>query len=305
MADADIIHCRQCRSVNLKDLGAISDADVFAGQRIDPPWTGGKLLQCANCGLGFRHPIRAAEDYDRLYGSAPGGVWVTGELRHDQALVKQALESRARQGRVLDVGCYDGALLASLEPTFRKFGVEASAAAAAVARSKGIDVVAENFKELATLNSSFDIICAVDVIEHVAQPAAFISTLVRLLSPGGLLIISTGCLNTVQWRLAGGQYWYCWFPEHISFISEDWGRRWASQAGLRLVKIQRFAYLGLADSEIRLARWNFYLGIVRSWAKNAARSVLGTPQPPKPGRRIAGRPGIFADHMILAFAKPE
>ena len=37
----------------------------------------------------------------------------------------------------------------------------------------------------------YDLVCSMEVIEHVADPAAFVRGLVRALAPGGLLVMST------------------------------------------------------------------------------------------------------------------
>jgi len=44
---------------------------------------------------------------------------------------------------------------------------------------------------LTTEPQSFDIVCAMEIIEHVTDPAAFVKNLVGLLKPGGVLFLST------------------------------------------------------------------------------------------------------------------
>ena len=145
-------------------------------------------------------------------------------------------------GSVLDVGCYDGALLGALGPEVRKYGVEASASAAGVARTRGVEIVAAKISELGSVRRTFDDVCAVDVIEHLLDPGAFVEALIGLLAPGGLLVVSTGSLDMPAWRLTGGRYWYCGFPERISFISPAWGRELATRLNLEPCEVQRFAY---------------------------------------------------------------
>ena len=61
-------------------------------------------------------------------------------------------------------------------------------------------------------------ILAIDVIEHVSDPAAFFSRVWQLLKPGGIFLVFTGDSDAWSWRLQQSRYWYVSFlPEHISF----------------------------------------------------------------------------------------
>jgi 2-polyprenyl-6-hydroxyphenyl methylase/3-demethylubiquinone-9 3-methyltransferase len=50
-------------------------------------------------------------------------------------------------------------------------------------RAVGVETLAEGER--------FDLVTAMEVIEHVADPAAFVAALARVLAPGGLMILST------------------------------------------------------------------------------------------------------------------
>ena len=296
------IACRQCAGEALDDLGAIPAATVFAGQPLEPPWNGGSLYACRRCQLTFRHPIRSADEYEHLYERASGTVWVSGALRTDQRLVRALIESTCpTAGKVLDVGCYDGSLLASLGPRIRKYGVEASASAAEKARQQGVEIVGTRIEALASIAEQFEVVCAVDVIEHVSDPRAFIALLARRLSPGGTLIVSTGSTDTPAWRFAGGRYWYCSFPEHISFISPAWARATAVALELEVIDARRFAYGDLSARSLARQRRRFYRKVAQARLGDSLRAWLpGAPVHSGP-KQSHGQPGLFEDHVLISF----
>lgn len=97
--------------------------------------------------------------------------------------------------RALDAGCGAGLLcepLARLGGTVT--GVDAApeniAAASAHAKACGL-AIDYRCGELASLGlSGFDLVCSLEVIEHVADKAAFIKGLADCLAPDGLMILS-------------------------------------------------------------------------------------------------------------------
>ncbi len=99
--------------------------------------------------------------------------------------------------RALDVGCGAGLLT---EPLARMgaaaAGLDAApeniAAAKLHADGQGleIDYRAGSVESLGG-GEVFDLVCSMEVIEHVSDPAAFVAGLARALAPGGLMLLST------------------------------------------------------------------------------------------------------------------
>jgi 2-polyprenyl-6-hydroxyphenyl methylase/3-demethylubiquinone-9 3-methyltransferase len=61
----------------------------------------------------------------------------------------------------------------------------------AIARDVTVDYRHAAAEALAEAGETFDLVLALEVIEHVADRAAFVTTLAALVAPGGLLILST------------------------------------------------------------------------------------------------------------------
>ena len=286
-------------------MGRIPDGHSFAGQALVPPWSGGTLFECADCGLGFRHPIRPQSDYENLYERAAETVWPSGPLRPDQLRIKSLIESRASAKSVLDVGCYDGGLLNALGARFGKFGVEASTRAAQVARERGVEILGSKISGLASIRQRFDVVCAVDVIEHLPDPAEFARQLLRLLNPGGLMLLSSGAIDTAAWRVAGGGYWYCSIAEHISFISLKWARQFALDRHLTLCEVDRFRYAELGVSGRAAARRQFGVELAKAHVKRLLALLPGNRYRDWKHAHSVGGIGAFADHIVLGFVRSE
>jgi 2-polyprenyl-6-hydroxyphenyl methylase/3-demethylubiquinone-9 3-methyltransferase len=131
--------------------------------------------------------------------------------------------------RLLDIGC-GGGLLA--EPMARLgaevVGVDAAERNIPVARlhaeASGLDIDYRHgtAEALAAAGESFDAVLNMEVVEHVADPAAFLAACRDLLRPGGLMICSTlnrtpkSCLMAIL----GAEWVMRWLPKG----THDWAR---------------------------------------------------------------------------------
>jgi 2-polyprenyl-6-hydroxyphenyl methylase/3-demethylubiquinone-9 3-methyltransferase len=144
----------------------------------------------------------------------------------ERALARFGRDERALRPfeglRLLDIGCGGGLLSEPMTRLgFAVTGVDASerniATAAAHAAEQGlaIDYRAATAEQLlASGEAPFDVILNMEVIEHVADPGAFLRDCGRLLSPGGLMVVAT--LNRTLKALAlakvGAEYVLRWLP---------------------------------------------------------------------------------------------
>jgi SAM-dependent methyltransferase len=95
--------------------------------------------------------------------------------------------------RVLDIGCGYGL---SLDVACTRFGwngvgIEPSAAGERGKRELGLDIRTDNFDDAFDPDERFDVILAIEVLEHVTDPRAFLAAIGRRLTPDGVVLLTT------------------------------------------------------------------------------------------------------------------
>jgi len=168
----------------------------------------------------------------------------------------------------LDVGCGAGLLAEPLARMGAKVtGIDATPEVIAVARqhasAMGLEIDYRT-GDVQQLEGQFDLITCMEVIEHVADPAAFVKALARRLAPDGLLLLSTP--NATSWsrlmmitiaertgRIPKGTHDFDKFiaPERMKQLLADAGLKcldvegiaWSPTRGLHLSDDVRLNYL--------------------------------------------------------------
>jgi SAM-dependent methyltransferase len=297
--------CRLCGSVFTEDQGVIPDSDYFAGQVLANPLAGGRLWGCTDCRSMFRHPVLPLQQYLSLYQSGAPDQWSGGEHREDLRIIR-SIVAEARSGSALDVGCGTGDFLASLPATVAKFAVEPSAAAL-VASNRGIEIVAKELDHCSA-DGRFDVVTIIDLIEHIPEPDSFLQRAYTHVSPGGMLIVSTGDPETFFWRrLLRSRFWYVSFPEHVSFPALGFFQRWCARTGAVLAERHEMRYqrMGLAHLVLGLTIQSAFFASPRafSWAGRLMDALRAQDRPRR--RAFApGIPGTYVDHQIVVMRKP-
>lgn len=90
----------------------------------------------------------------------------------------------------LDVGCGMGDLLGRL-PDYNGIGVDISSEYLAVAQERGLIALKGNAEELPFAAKSCRLVTATDLLEHVLDVNKVCAELLRVLAPGGTLIVRT------------------------------------------------------------------------------------------------------------------
>jgi 2-polyprenyl-6-hydroxyphenyl methylase/3-demethylubiquinone-9 3-methyltransferase len=137
--------------------------------------------------------------------SALRAPWIAAEIE------KTCGERRAR---VLDVGCGAGFLSNALAQRGHAVtGLDLSEASLAVARrhdrTESARYVHGDASHLPFGDASFDVVCAMDLLEHVEAPATVVSEVARVLTHGGLFFFHTFNRNWLSWLVViKGVEWF-------------------------------------------------------------------------------------------------
>ena len=265
------MNCRVCNTVTDAFMRISSDGldepfldDVLRGQLPEL-----KLQRCGECGCLWADDARQDEvtlvaAYERVsdsyFESTENDPRFIRFYKDLEQLMKQHVAGRT----ILDVGCGDGTFLSTLADEWSKYGVEPSMSGVRLARGRKLDV---SCGTLDTTSESYevDLICALDVIEHVVDPNNFVKSLKRHLRKGGTVLLLTGDANAYPARIAGSQWSYLRWCGHISVFSQAGLRRLLESHGFEVLASRR---CGHPSSPGAVAWWRVHL-------LEPARRVLG------------------------------
>ena len=217
---------------------------MVAGIPIDLMGLTFRLLRCDSCYFQFKNPALPEGKIQECYAKSRDDHWGTSDTGSEREfhVLSELLEQHTPSRTILDIGCNNGAFLMTLGEQWKRFGVEPSKEAAAIASSRNIEVVAATLFDLTPSGRRFDAITAVDVLEHLAEPLPFLIRAKELLQPQGVLLVQTGDSAALPWRLQGSRHWYCSLPEHVSFFCERTLDLIALQLGMRRLDYRRIRH---------------------------------------------------------------
>jgi dolichol-phosphate mannosyltransferase len=214
-------------------------------------WTSGRL---AELGAGYlktlgrlmalRNSVKSA-DYDhRAFDS-----WIPLQRYWQRArfrVIRGMVDGRTR---VLDIGCGSSRIVQSLP---QSVGLDMQIRKLRWLRAPGRQLVQASLMKLPFADSGFDAVICSEVIEHIDRDAIDLSDMVRVLAPGGTLVLGTPDYGRWIWRALEGLYKKI-FPqgyatEHINPYTRRELRKEIERLGLTVLDVQ---YVGGSEMIFR------------------------------------------------------
>lgn len=195
-------------------------------------WTKGRLrvVQCTHCTMRYANPVAAELVDGNFYEHLAEPYYLSPEkIAGDYADVRFARELRilrrhCQRGGVLDVGCSTGGFLYSLSRKFpgdyEVLGMDVAGPALDFAESRGVQVVREPFLQASLEPNSFDAVTFWAVLEHLADPRAFLTKAASVLKAGGHCFVLVPNLGSLAIRILGSRYRYV-MTEHLNYFSRQ------------------------------------------------------------------------------------
>lgn len=241
LATMEKVHCLLCGSEDFEVFFKLENQFTKQPEFFN-------LVQCNQCNLVYLNPrpvLSAMETYyTRNYGFYIS-LSEQSSLIH-RWLVRYGLWKRCRPllknkppGKILDIGCGRGSFLVEMRKHgWEPVGVEPNPYALAIARDvMKVEVYDGRFGEVEFPESAFDAITMWDCLEHIHNPSQALRDVLRILKPGGYLLLRVPSLDSLDANLFGPYWAGLDPPRHLVVFSRATLVRFLRKAGFKVERL--------------------------------------------------------------------
>jgi 2-polyprenyl-3-methyl-5-hydroxy-6-metoxy-1,4-benzoquinol methylase len=189
-----------------------------------------RYLTCQHCGLQFFDPPVTGDE--QFYAALQKIPWYYSAGKEEFGI---AAEHVRASDHVLEIGAGRGLFSREIQAASYT-GLEFSTAAVELAAANGIRLMAETIEHHARANPGrYDVVCAFQVLEHVAAPRSFLDAAIDAMKSGARLIVSVPAEDSFA-RFA---FWDVLNmpPHHVTRWTDDCLRSIAAICELRLIAL--------------------------------------------------------------------
>jgi len=214
---------------------------------------GSVFAKCWGCGVIYQNPQPIPGQLHKRYDQN----YLKYELSNEEAFFNLMLlglkdakfykyaGENGSQRSFLDIGCATGKLLKYMKgKDWKEKGVEVCKESAEYGRTeRGLDIFTGTLQEAAFADSSYNVVHCSHLIEHLTDPAQFVSELYRILVPGGYAVITTPNASGLQAKLFG-ERWRSVIADHMYLFPKGVLKQLLSKKGFSVKKIKTWGGLG-------------------------------------------------------------
>lgn len=255
------------------------------------------IERCQQCGHMQLTEMPSDIVLGEVYGEAADAEYVDEEVgqRATASRILARIEAHRPPGRLLDLGCWVGFLLAEAERRgWRGTGIEPSAWASSYATEKlGLDV---RHAEILTANmpsAEFDVVIAGDVIEHLPAPEAALDRVAELLSPQGLLVLMLPDAGSRVARTLGARWWSV-LPTHVQYFTRNSMTTLLQRKGWRVLEM---------STAPKVFTVGYYLSRAGGYSPRLERAMVGAARRARISDRLWAPD--FRDRMLVIAERLE
>ena len=269
-------HCWLCASdrLRLRKASNMPQAlDSRAFQITDARYgVTGSIYQCADCGF---YQCSELDDVLGFYETMTDeGYEHTRAYRALQAKrLLRTVASYRPAGRLLDIGAGSGILVEeALAMGYSAEGIEPSHWLWRKAVERRL-TVHHGILPHDQVKAEFDIVCLVDVIEHVADPVGLLREAAQVMSPRGLGVIVTPDVGSLAARMLGFKWWH-YRIAHIGYFNRQTLSVALAKAGFEQIAVSRPSWYFPLDYLLQRLAGYFHVGIPARIARLARRITV-------------------------------
>lgn len=208
------------------------------------------FVSCKKCGLVYVKYVLNEKEIDDFYkdNEIYQSAWSKeyedvvknkGVSTH-KSIVRNILDYREGDDKLLDVGCAFGKLLYELKSHFKKVeGVELNVRTSKMGKKMfDIPIYTKKLEELNLPNSSYDAIILNQVIEHLNDVDSLFKKFYRILKPGGILYIGCPNMDSLSMKLFKGEHVHVSLHAHVNMFNNKSIIFLANKVGFKIKKVE-------------------------------------------------------------------
>ena len=212
------------------------------------------LIKCNPCKFIFCKNIPSKDELNKYYTDSYERTRYLSPItisRFNELL--EGFEKYRKTGKILDIGAGYGFFLEiARQKGWDVYGTEITDEAVTHCKKKGIKMSKGELQNISLEENTFDVIVAIEVLEHVNNPGEYIEHAHKALRKGGFFYITTPNFNAILRYHLRDKYNIIGYPNHLCYFTNKTLRKLVANYGF---KTQKIATTGISLTRLKTSKW--------------------------------------------------